>query len=198
MRLVDSADPKGTPAAEIKVPTNGKQVPIPFELKYEPRDINRQRTYELQAEIRTDGKLRFKTDAGQAVTLRGTPNDNIELIVTQASEEPVAITGKPMSISKFGTGSLKIGDRDAQFLVRANVRVGTDGSATVSLSSLDGSTEFVGKLTYYDDSTLRISVENSGNGNASGEIEIKYTARRLNSLSATNLILDGQAVKVNF
>ena len=199
VRMVDSADPNGTPAAEIKVPTNGKQVPIPFELRYEPRDINRQRTYELQAEIRTDGKLRFKTDAGQPVTLRGgTPNDNIELVVTPAREEPTAITGKPMSLAKFGTGSLKIGDRPALFLIRANVNVSTDGSATVALSSIDGSTEFVGKLTYFDESTLRISITGSGNADASGEIEVKYTARRLNSLAASNLLLDGQTVTLRF
>src|SRR5258708_11085900 len=44
VRLVDSGDPNGTPVAETKFASNGKQVPIPFELKYGPRDINRQRS----------------------------------------------------------------------------------------------------------------------------------------------------------
>ncbi len=198
VRLVDAAAPDGSPVAESTLPTAGKQVPIPFELRYEQRDINRQQNYELQAEIRTDGKLRFKTERGTPVTLRSSQQENVELILAAAKDEPVAISGKTISLSKFGTGSLKIGDGGTDFLIRANVTVNTNGEAQVTFSRIDGSTPFSGKLTYFDDTTLRITVESSGDADASGEIQVNYSGRRLNSISATNLVLDSQNVTVRF
>lgn len=198
VKLVDSADPNGPPVAETSFPAGNRQVPIPFELGYEPRDINRQRNYELWAEIKTDGKLRFKTETGKAITLRGNQTDSVELLLTAAAESAEAITGKSLSLSKFGTGSIKIGNRNADFLIRGSVAVNTNGEATVTLSRLDGSTVFTGKLTYFDETTLRITIESSGDADASGEIEVKYSGRSLRSLSATNLTLDGQDVTLRF
>jgi putative lipoprotein len=60
--LVDAADPNGIPVAESTFETGGRQVPIPFELRYEPRNIVRGRNYELRAEIRTAGEPRFNTE----------------------------------------------------------------------------------------------------------------------------------------
>ncbi|HLA96326.1 MAG TPA: YbaY family lipoprotein [Pyrinomonadaceae bacterium] len=198
VRLVDSATPDGTPVAETKVSTGNRQVPIAFELPYESQDINRQRNYELRAEIRSDGKLRFKTEVGKAVTLRGNQPDSVELILQAANDEPVAITGKTLSLSKFGTGSMKIGDRPTEFLIRGSVTVNTNGEATVTLSRIDGSVAFTGKLTFFDETTLRITVEGSGDADASGEIEVKYSGRTLRSVAATNLVLDGQNVTLRF
>lgn len=200
VRLVDAAVPNGTPAAETTVVTNGRQVPIDFELNYDQRDLNRQASYELWAEIRTDGVVRFKSARGQPVTVRGTQaTAAVELVVVPSSGEiGEVITGRTLSLSKFGTGSLKIGDRETKFLIRGSVTVNSDGTATVTLSAFDGSTPFTGKLTYYDASTLRITVESSGDADASGEIEIKYSGTRLSSVSASNLMLDGQVVALRF
>ncbi len=198
VKLVDSADPKGAPVAETTVPTGTRQVPFNFELRYEPRDVNRQRNYELQAEIKTDGKLRFRTETGKPITFRGNQTDGIALVVTPANDGPEAITGKTLSVSKFGTGSIKIGDRAAQFLIRGSVTVRTDGTAEVSLSSLENTTTFTGKLIYFDSTTVRIAIEGSGDADASGEIEVKYNGRNLRSLSATSLALDGQDVALRF
>lgn len=198
VRLVDSATPDGAPVSEAKFSIGTKQVPFAFELPYEFRDINRQRSYELQAEIRTDGKLRFKTEAGVPVTLRAGQTDNIELIVVPANEGPEPITGRTISLSKFGTGSLKIGDRASDFLIRGSVSVDTNGNATATLSRLDGSRVFTGKLTYFDETTLRITVESSGDADASGEIQITYSGRSLRNITATDLVLDGQNVTLRF
>ncbi len=197
VKLVDSAAPDATPVAETKI-SNPRQIPIPFELKYEPRDIDRQRTYELQAEIRMDGKLRFKSANGKQVNLRGNQAEMVDLVVAAATEEAEAITGKTLSLSKFGTGSLKVGTNASNFLIRASVNVSSDGSADVSLSSLDGSTVFSGTLTYFDETTLRISVANSGDETASGQIEIKYSARRMGAITSTNLMLGEENVVVRF
>lgn len=198
VRLVDSGDPNGTPVSEATFSSTGRQVPIPFELNYAPRDINRQRNYELQAEIKVDGKVRFKTETGKPVTLRGSnQTDGVELVVTAARDEVPAVTGKSLSLSKFGTGSIKIGTRN-QLLIRASVTVKTDGTAEVNVSGFDGTVVFGGKLTYFDETTLRIAVASSGDADASGEIEVKYSGRSLRSLSAMNLVLDGQEATLRF
>lgn len=198
VRLVDSADPKGTPVTETTFSTGNRQVPFPFELRFEPRDINRQRTYELQAEIRNAGKVLFRTETGKQVNLRGNQQDGVELIVVLASDGPETVTGKSLSLSKFGTGSIKIGTRNTQFLIRGSVTVSTDGTAQITVAGIDGTTNFSGKLTYFDDTTLRITVDGSGDADASGEIEVKYSGRSLRSLSATSLVLDGQDVALRF
>ena len=198
VRLVDSATPNGTPVAETKFSTGNKQVPFTFELPYEFRDINRQRNYELQAEIKSGGQLRFRTETGVPITLRAGQTDNVEIIVVPANEGPEPITGRTISLSKFGTGTLKIGDRPSDFLIRGSVSVDTNGNATVTLSRIDGSTTFTGKLTYFDETTLRITIEGSGDADASGEIQISYSGRNLRNITATNLVLDGQNVTLRF
>ena len=202
VRLVDSGAPDGASVADVVVPVGNRQVPIPFELSYEMRDINRQRNYELQAEIRTDGKLRFKTEAGKPVTLRGTQADpSVELLVVPAEEGPVAITGRTISLSKFGTGSLQIGTRADELIIQGRVSVDTNGNATVVLSRPPfggGNVTFTGKLTYFDETTLRIAIQNSGDADAGGEIQVSYSGRSLRSITATNLTVDGQNVTLRF
>lgn len=199
VKLVDAATPEGTPVAETTVSTGTRQVPISFELPYEMRDINRQRDYVLFAEIRSAGQLRFRNETGVPVTLRGNQDQNIEIVVEQASDEPEAITGRSLSLSGFGTGSLQIGDRGAELLIRSSVSVLTDGNASVTVSRpFGGSVTFSGKLTAFDASSLKITVQSSGNADASGEIQVNYSGRSLRSIAATDLKLDGQDVVLRF
>ncbi|MBK9153999.1 MAG: YbaY family lipoprotein [Chloracidobacterium sp.] len=198
VKLVDSADRNGTPVAETTFSTANRQPPFSFELDYEPRDINRQRNYELYAEIRTAGRLRFKSDAGQRVELSGNRTDNVDLVLRSAADAPEPITGRSLDLSRLGAGSIKIGDRSTQFLIRGSVTVRTDGTAEVTVSSLEGTYRFGGKLSYFDSGTVKISVENSGNADASGEIEVRYSGRNMRSLTGTDLVLDGQAVTLRF
>jgi putative lipoprotein len=198
VKLVDSSNPAGTPVSETSFSSGNRQVPIPFELRYEPRDINRQRNYELRAEIRTDGDLRFRTEQGQPINLISGQPVNVELVLVAATEEPEAITGQNINLAKFGTGSLQIGNRGNEFIVRGGVVVRTDGTAEVTLNRIAGGIMFSGKLTYLDQNTLRITVTNSGNADASGEIEVRYSGRTLNSLAGNGLVLDGQDVVLRF
>lgn len=199
VKLVDAATPTAAPVAETKFSTGTRQVPFTFELPYEGRDINRQRNYELQAEIRSNGQLKFKTAAGVAVTLRGNQDQNIEIVVVPASAEPEALTGRTLSLSGFGTGSLQIGTRGADLVVRTSVSVQTDGNASVTVTRpFGGSVTFSGKLTSFDASLVRITVQSSGNADASGEIQVSYSGRSLRSLSSTALKLDGQDVVLRF
>jgi uncharacterized lipoprotein YbaY len=198
VKLIDAATPDGAPVAETKFPTGNRQVPLTFELPYEMRNINRQRTYEVRAEIRSNGELRFRSETGVPVTLRGNQDQNIEIVVVPASDAPEPVTGRTINLSAFGPGSLQIEGRNASILIGASVRVTTTGDATVAFNRLGGSTPFSGKLIFADDTTLRIAVESSGNATASGEILITYSGRNLRSVSTTNLVLDGQNVTVRF
>ena len=200
VRIVDAADANARPVAETTFPAGDRQVPIPFELEYQMRDINRQRNYELQGEIRSGGQVRFRTSAGVPVTLRGQQADqNVELVVVPVREEPTPITGRTISLSKFGTGSMQIGDRGNELLIRGAVSVDADGNVTVTLTRpLGGSVVFTGKLTYFSESALRITVQNSGDANASGEIQIAYNGRTMRNITATSLVLDGQDVALRF
>jgi uncharacterized lipoprotein YbaY len=194
VRLIDTATSEVID--ETSVSTNGRQVPIPFEISYADVRVNQQRAYGLEADIVSNGVVLFRTQRPETVQLRGAQNLNIQIIVAPAG--PEAVTGQALTLSKFGTGSIKIGTRATQFLIRGSVTVTANGEAEVTVAALDGTTTFRGKLTYFDANTLRITVENSGNANASGEIEVSYSGRRLNSIAGTNLVLDGQEVTLRF
>lgn len=198
VRLVDSATPEGAPVAETTFSTGNRQVPFSFELPYEMRNINRQRTYELRAEIRTNGQVRFRSESGTPVTLRGNQDQNVEIIVEPGSDAPEPVTGRTINLSALGAGSVQIQGRNASILIGASVRVNANGDATVNLNRIGGSIPFAGKLIFADDTTLRIAIESSGNATASGEITVTYSGRSLRSLTATDLVLDGQAVTLRF
>lgn len=197
--MADPQLPNAAPIAETTFSTANRQVPYQFELRFENRDVDRQRNYELRAEIRSNGAVRFRSASGTPVNIRGfQQNDAVEIVVAPASDEPTAVTGRSLTLSKFGTGSMRIGTRASQFLVRGSVVVNTDGTATVTVGTITAQTVFTGTLVSADDSTLRIAVTSSSNADASGEIEVSYNDRRLNSLTGNNLTLDGQAVVLRF
>lgn len=198
VRLVDSGDPTGAPVSETKFSSGTRQVPLQYELSYEARDINRQRNYEVQAEIRDpNGRLQFKTEAGKTVNLRGNQPDNVDLVVVPASDGPTPITGRTVNMNRFGTGSLRIGTRSA-ILLNASVSVDAQGEARVTLNGSSGTTVFSGKLTTYETGRLVITVESSGDADASGEIQVTFSGNSLRALSATSLVLDGQDVTLRF
>jgi uncharacterized lipoprotein YbaY len=83
VKLVDvsRADAPATVLAEHKIVTGGKQVPIPFELKYDPAAIDPRFTYAVQARIEISGQLRFITKQMYGVLTRGNPVTDVEVIV---------------------------------------------------------------------------------------------------------------------
>lgn len=71
------------PAVTIgqQVIENPSQVPIPFEIEYNPADIDERYVYALRARIEVDGKLWFINTSRYAVITRGNPTSNIEVTV---------------------------------------------------------------------------------------------------------------------
>ena len=197
--LVDSGDPNGAPVSEETFSSGNRQVPIPFTLEYANRDINRQRSYEMRAEIRSGGQITFRSATGTPVTFRGPRTDNVEILVVPYTEQPTVVTGQTFNLSKIGVGTMQIGNRPSWPLVRATVSVRPSGDADVNLYRLDGSTPFSGKLITLGPNTMRIMVQSSGNADASGEIIVRYDGRSLNSInSSQDLVLDGQPVTIRF
>jgi hypothetical protein len=111
---------------------------------------------------------------------------------------PTVITGKTLSLSKFGTGSYDLEGRKTKHLVRGTVTVKTDGNVDIKMRGITGELTFSGKLTFFDQTTLKITLESTGKSGASGEIEVKYHDRSLELLTGINLVLDGKKATLNF
>jgi len=58
------------------------QVPIPFELEFDPRAIDERMIYAVRATIRSSGKLIFTTDRSYQVLTRG-HSSHVELILVR-------------------------------------------------------------------------------------------------------------------
>ncbi len=59
----------------------GRQVPIPYELAYDPARIDPRHTYSVAARITVDGQLRWINTQQYPVLTRGAPASNVEIIV---------------------------------------------------------------------------------------------------------------------
>jgi putative lipoprotein len=60
------------------------QVPIPFELIYDPAEIDERFTYVVRATIRERGRLMFTTDRSYRVLTRGSPK-HVDLVLVRTS-----------------------------------------------------------------------------------------------------------------
>ena len=61
--------------------TNPGQVPIPFEIAYDPASIDPRFTYAVQVRITADGQLLFISDTVTPVITRGAPTSDVEIVV---------------------------------------------------------------------------------------------------------------------
>lgn len=83
---VSRSDAASTVLAEQVVRTEGRQVPVPFELKYDRSWIDPRGRYVIRAEIRdASGVLLWATDTAVPVLTHGAPSTGVELWVVQSS-----------------------------------------------------------------------------------------------------------------
>ena len=67
---------------EQVIQTDGTQVPIPYEVSYNPEDIDERHTYSMSARIEDSaGKLLFISDTVVPVITRGNPTGDVEIVV---------------------------------------------------------------------------------------------------------------------
>ena len=76
-----AADSAGTVVASETVNAEGRQVPIPFELNYDPAQIDPTQTYMVQARILVNGQPVYASQAGVPVITNGAPSAGIEVLV---------------------------------------------------------------------------------------------------------------------
>ena len=76
------------------LPTEGRQVPLPFALYYATGDIDPRHTYQVRADIVIDGRRRFLTDRAYPVLTRGNPS-HLEMTLQQALPEALPKTPSP-------------------------------------------------------------------------------------------------------
>jgi putative lipoprotein len=82
IKLIDAsrADAPAVTISEQNIITGGKQVPFPFELKYDPSRIDTRMSYSVRAVITQDGRLLFTTDTTYRVITGGNPV-SVELVL---------------------------------------------------------------------------------------------------------------------
>jgi putative lipoprotein len=73
--------------AETTVHPVGRQVPIPFELRYDPAKIEPNRTYAVRATISSAGKMMFTTTTVYPVITRGNPTE-VNLMLQRVGTAP--------------------------------------------------------------------------------------------------------------
>ena len=78
---VSLADAPAVTLAEQKGPVNGKQVPLPFHLSYDPAQVKPGHSYSVSARIELDGKLMFITTERHSVQLNGQDSQPLRLRV---------------------------------------------------------------------------------------------------------------------
>ncbi len=70
----------------VKIPSAGRQMPIPFLLHYDPAQIDDRYTYTVSARITVDGVLTWISTTQTPVLTRGAPTDNVEILVEQVAQ----------------------------------------------------------------------------------------------------------------
>jgi uncharacterized lipoprotein YbaY len=78
---VSRADAPAITLASQTLVLGERQVPAPFELMYDPDQIDSRFTYALRARITVDGELRFINTTRVPVITRDNPTTDVEVIV---------------------------------------------------------------------------------------------------------------------
>jgi len=86
---VSQADAPAKVIAKEEIALGERQVPIPFELKFDSRKIEPQHTYSVGASIVVNGELRFLSDKTYPVLTRGNPA-HAEVVVKAVSRSGTA------------------------------------------------------------------------------------------------------------
>ena len=82
---VSQMDVAAPVVAETTFSPDGRQVPLPFTLRYNPADIEPDRTYAVRAVIRNAGRLMFTTDRVYPVITLGNPT-HVELLLVRVGQ----------------------------------------------------------------------------------------------------------------
>ncbi len=85
---VSRMDAAAEVVSEVSLPANGRQVPIPFELTYDPDKIVANHRYSVRATIRVEGLLAYTTTQAYPVITNGAPK-RVNLILLHVGHKAV-------------------------------------------------------------------------------------------------------------
>jgi uncharacterized lipoprotein YbaY len=95
------ADAPAVVLGEQTIETAGQQVPIPFEISYNPDDIQENGTYTVRATIRDgEGTLLFTSDTATPVITNDNPTEDVEIVTVS-----VASSGESEAPPEEGAGA---------------------------------------------------------------------------------------------
>jgi putative lipoprotein len=97
---VSGTNEKPNTIAETVFGSGGKQVPIPFQLAYNTSDINPAHKYQVQANIRVNGKLLFTGVIPYLVITQGNPSQ-VALLLERAPEKPAQAAGRKLTYTDW-------------------------------------------------------------------------------------------------
>jgi putative lipoprotein len=142
----DSAAP-GAMLAETAIEPEGRQVPIPFELRYDPAAVNADHTYAVKATIRSGGQIMFSTAADYYVITQGNPTA-IDLMLQRGTGggDPTAganpLQGTSWRLQEIG-GSSALADVEATIEFSEEGRVAGNASCNQFAGSVVISSETI-------------------------------------------------------
>ncbi len=83
---VSKADAPAVTIGEQIIENLGNQDSIPFEIEYNPNDIDERFTYTMRVRIEVDGKLWYTNTSRYAVITQGNPSSGIVVVVDKQGE----------------------------------------------------------------------------------------------------------------
>ncbi len=98
---VSKADAPAEVIATQTIKSDGKQVPIPFELDYDTAEIDQKSSYSLQARILVDGQLRWISEQVYPVLTQGQPTNAVEIIVNRVPGGDVGIPDQEWTLQSM-------------------------------------------------------------------------------------------------
>jgi len=106
---VSRADAPATTIGEQIIENPGHQVPIPFEIEYNPDDIDERYTYAMRVRIEVDGELWFTNTSRYQVITHGYPTSNVEVILQKVGpQETLTLEDRIWMLESYGDrGNLK-------------------------------------------------------------------------------------------
>lgn len=102
------ADAPAKVIASQTITSGGAQVPIPFELKYDPAAIQPRGRYSVAARITEDGKLTWTSTKITTVFAPGTPSTGVEIIVEQVPSSKASAEDRTVEYDCAGGKTVKV------------------------------------------------------------------------------------------
>jgi putative lipoprotein len=173
--------------AETSVSTGGRQVPIPFELRYDSSRVVADHDYALKAAIRSAGEILFATDTGALVITKGNPTE-VQLWAARAAggqgEERVVLQGTAWRLEDLGgEGALDTAEATLEFPEAGRV------AGSGSCNRFFGSVEIQGEsIRFGQMGSTRMSCEEAVNNQESKYLRALGSAERF-VLEAQSLLI---------